>query len=62
MGFFRMQLYQRMEIAIRNSDTLSDEQLRAALHWRENTKGVQKVIARMRRDRLNLFRGAPDTR
>ena len=62
MGFFRMQLYQRMEAAIRKSDTLSDEQLRAALHWRENTRGVQRVIARMRRDRLNLFRSAPDSR
>ena len=62
MGFFRMQLYQRMEVAIRNSDTLSDEQLRAALHWRENTKGVQRVIARMRYERSNLFRSAPDSR
>jgi hypothetical protein len=60
MGFFRQQLYQRMEIAIRDSDTLSDEQLRGALHWRENTKGVQRVIARMRRDRLNTFRTAPN--
>ena len=59
MGFFRMQLYQRMEIAIRNSDSLSDEQLRAALHWRENTGGVRKVVARMRRDRVNLFRSDP---
>ena len=61
MGFFRLQLYQRMEIAIRNSDNLSDEQLRAALYWRENTKGVQRVVARMRRDRLNVFRGSPNT-
>ena len=61
MGVFRQQLYQRMEIAIRNSDTLSDEQLRAALHWREDTKGVQRVIARMRRDRLNIFRNVPNS-
>jgi hypothetical protein len=45
-----------MEAAISNTETLSDDQLRAALRWRENTKGVRKVAARMRRDRLNVFR------
>jgi hypothetical protein len=56
IGFYRLQLFQKMEVAIKNSDNLSDEQLKAALYWRENTKGVRRVIARMRRDRLNVFR------
>ena len=60
IGFYRLQLYQKMEIAIKDSDNLSDEQLRAALYWRENTKGVRRVVARMRRDRLNVFRGSPN--
>jgi len=62
LGFFRLQLYQRMEVAIRNIDNLSDEQVKATLYWRENTNGVRKVTARMRRDRLNIFQSAPDTR
>lgn len=57
VGFYRPQVYRAMETAISNTDTLSDDQLRAALRWRENTKGVRKVAARMRRDRLNVFSG-----
>lgn len=60
IGFYRPQLYREMERAINNVDKLSDEQLKAALYWRENTKGVRRVTARMRRDRLNVFRGSPD--
>jgi hypothetical protein len=60
IGFYRLQLFQKMEIAMKDSENLSDEQLRAALYWRENTKGVRRVIARMRRDRLNVFRGSPN--
>ncbi|MEY2490325.1 MAG: hypothetical protein QOC70_2267 [Verrucomicrobiota bacterium] len=60
-AFFRPAVYQKIEVAIRNIDNLSDEQLRATLYWRENTKGVRRVVARMRRDRLNVFRGTPDT-
>lgn len=60
IGFYRPQMYQKIEVAIRNSDNLSDEQLKATLYWRENVKGVRKVIARMRRDRLNVFRGSSD--
>jgi hypothetical protein len=56
VGFYRPQVYKAMEAAISNTETLSDDQLRAALRWRENTKGVRKVAARMRRDRLNVFR------
>lgn len=58
VGFYRPQVYRAMETAISNTDTLSDDQLRAALRWRENTRGVRKVAARMRKDRLNVFRGA----
>jgi hypothetical protein len=61
IGFYRPQMYQKIEVAIRNSDTLSDEQLKATLYWRENIKGVRKVTARMRRDRLNVFRDTPNT-
>ena len=56
IGFYRPQMYQKIEVAIKNIDNLSDEQVKAALYWRENTKGVRKVVARMRRDRLNVFR------
>ena len=59
IGFYRPQLYSAMERAINRIDDLSDEQLRAALYWRDNTKGVRRVVARMRRDRLNVYRGAP---
>jgi hypothetical protein len=59
IGFYRPQLYGAMERAINRIDDLSDEQLRAALYWRDNTKGVRRVVARMRRDRLNVFRGSP---
>jgi hypothetical protein len=61
IGFYRPQLYGAMQRAINRVDTLSDEQLRAALYWRDNTKGVRRVVARMRRDRLNVFRGSPTT-
>lgn len=61
IGFYRPQLYRAMERATNRIDELSDEQLKAALYWRDNTKGVRRVVARMRRDRLNVFRGAPDT-
>lgn len=53
---YRPAVYNAIEVAIRNIDNLSDEQLRATLYFRENTKGVRRVAARMRRDRLNLFR------
>jgi hypothetical protein len=59
VGFFRPALYQRVEVAIRNIDNFSDPQLRATLLWRENTQGVRRVTARMRRDQLNVFRGSP---
>ncbi len=59
IGFYRPQLYAAMERAINRIDTLSDEQLRAALYWRDNTRGVRRVVTRMRRDRLNVFRGSP---
>ena len=59
IGFYRPVLYKEMERAISRIDNLSDEQLKAALYWRENPKGVRKVVARMRRDRLNVFRGRP---
>jgi hypothetical protein len=58
---FRPSVYQKIEVAMMNIDNLSDQQLRATLYWRENTKGVRRVVARMRRDRLNVFRGTPDT-
>ncbi len=57
VGFYRPQLYRAMEAAIKSPDPMSDEQLRTALRWRENTKGARKVIARLKRDRLNVFRG-----
>lgn len=52
---FRPVVYQKITAAIANIDNLSDEDLKAALYWRENTKGVRRVVARMRRDRLNVF-------
>jgi hypothetical protein len=60
IGFYRPQMYQKIEIAMKDSDNLSDEQLKATLYFRENTKGVRRVISRMRRDRLNVFRGSPN--
>jgi hypothetical protein len=56
VGFYRPQVYRAMEVAINTPENLSDDQLRAALRWRENTKGVRKVAARLRKDRLNVFR------
>lgn len=58
VGFYRPQVYRAMEVAIQTPETLSDDQLRAALRWRENTKGVRKVTARLRKDRLNVFRNS----
>jgi hypothetical protein len=58
IAFYRPAVYQKIEAAIRNIDTLSDEQLRTTLYWRENTKGVRRVVVRMRRDHLNVFRGS----
>jgi hypothetical protein len=55
VAFYRPAVYRKIELTIRNSDNLSDEQLRAALYWGENTSGVRRVAARMRRDRLNAF-------
>jgi hypothetical protein len=56
MGFFRAKLYNKITVAVQAADTLSDEDLRASLYWRENTKGVRKVIMRMRSERSNVFR------
>lgn len=61
IGFYRPKLYREMERAISNVENLSDEQLKAALYWRENSKGVRRVVARLRRDRLNVFRGSSNT-
>ena len=55
---FRPVVYRKISAAMRNIDNLSDEDVRGALYWRENTKGVRRVVARMRRDRLNVFRDA----
>jgi hypothetical protein len=60
VAFFRPAVYQKIEVAVRNMDALSDEQVRATLYWRENTKGVRRVVARMRRDRLNIFRAGDE--
>lgn len=60
VAFFRPPVYRRIEVAMNNADNLSDEQLRATLYFRINTKGVRRVVARMRHDRLNVFRGSPD--
>lgn len=57
VAVYRPAVYAKIEDAMRNSDNLSDLQLRATLYWQENTKGVRRVVARMRRDRLNVFRG-----
>jgi hypothetical protein len=56
LGFFRAGLYQKMKVAIVNVDHLPDEEVRAALYWRENTKGVRRVVTRMRREHLSVFR------
>jgi hypothetical protein len=53
---YRPDAYKAIELAMRNIDNLSDEELRATLYWRENTEGVRRVVARMRRDQLNVFR------
>jgi hypothetical protein len=55
---YRPAVYEAIAFAIRDIDNLSDEQLRATLYWRENTEGVRRVAARMRRERLNVFRGS----
>lgn len=53
---YRPAVYKAIELAIKDIDKLSDEKLRATLYFRENTEGVRRVAARMRRDRLNVFR------
>jgi hypothetical protein len=55
VGFYRPGLYRQMAAVITESDSYSDDQLRSELRWRENTKGVRKVVARMRKDQLNVF-------
>ena len=52
----RPAVYQNIENAIRNADSLSDEQLQGVLYWRENTPYVRSVAARLKKDRLNFFR------
>jgi hypothetical protein len=58
---YRPGVYKAIELAIRDIDNVSDEKLRATLYFRENTAGVRRVVARMRRDRLNVFRGDRNT-
>jgi hypothetical protein len=58
---YRPAVYAAIEVAIRNIDGVSDEKLRATLYFRENTDGVRRVGARMRKDRLNVFRGSQRT-
>lgn len=62
MGFYRAGLYQKMRSAITTADSLSEGDLKASLYWRENTKGVRRVIARIRRDELNVFGRSSDRR
>jgi hypothetical protein len=57
---YRPAAYKAIELAIRNIDNLSDEKLKATLYWHENTENVRRVAARMRRDRLNVFRNGRD--
>ena len=59
VGHFRPAAYHRVAEAIRKVDNLSDAQLRAALYWGEDTRGVRRVAARMRRDKLGVFRPLP---
>lgn len=59
---YRPAVYAAIEVAIRNIDNLSDAELGDTLYWRENTEGVRRVVARMRSDRLNVFRGSRNTR
>ena len=54
---YRPAVYRAIERGIGDVDNLSDEELGAILYFRENTEGVRRVAARMRRDRLNMFRG-----
>jgi hypothetical protein len=53
---YRPGAYEQIGKAIRNVDAHSDGELRNILFWNENTEGVRRVAARMKRDRLNLFR------
>jgi hypothetical protein len=64
VGFFRATLYHKMESAIVSVDHLPDEEVKASLYWRENTRGVRRVVTRMRREHSNAFNGkanAPDS-
>jgi hypothetical protein len=58
---YRPAAYKAIELAIRDIDSLSDEKLRTTLYFQENTEGVRRVAARMRKDRLNVFRGSRNT-
>jgi hypothetical protein len=54
---YRPAAFESIERAIRNIDKVSDEELQGTLFWWENTEAVRRVVERMRRDRLNVFRG-----
>ena len=53
---YRPAVYKAIELGIRNIDTLPDEKVKNIFYFRENTAGVRRVAARMRKDRLNVFR------
>ena len=57
---YRPAVYKAIELGIRNIETLPDEKLQTTLYFQENTAGVRRVAARMRRDRLNIFRSGHD--
>ena len=58
---YRPAAFKAIEVAIENIDLVSDEDLQTTLYWRENTAGVRRVVERMRKDRLNVFRANQDT-
>ena len=53
---YRPAVYKAIELGIRNIDTLPDEKVKNIFYFRENTAGVRRVAARMRKDRLSVFR------
>lgn len=56
---FRVKAHQSMEVAIRNADNLTDDQLGKVLFARKDMAQVRRVIAILKAERLTIFRDQP---
>jgi hypothetical protein len=59
VAIYRPGVYQRIEAAMRDIARLSDDEIRVVFYYGEDCPAVRAVTARLRKERLNIFRDKP---